>query len=68
MPHCSGITPITSLALVLLAVLGLVSRRYLTNRCALPGTRTCIPGINDGDTDLAVHIKKINHLFSKERF
>ena len=53
----SGITPNTSLALVLLAVLRLVSRRYVTNRCALPGTRTYIPGINDGGTALAVQIE-----------
>ena len=64
----SGITPTTSLALVLLAVQGLVSMRYVTNRCALPGTRTYIPGINDGGTALAAHIKMIKHLFSKERF
>ena len=65
MTHCSGITPIASLALVLLAVQGLVSRRYLTDRCALPGTRTCMPGVNDGGTALAAHIKMIKHLFSK---
>ena len=68
MTHCSGITPIASLALVLLAVQGLVLRWYLTNRCALLGTRTCIPGINYGGTALAAHIKKIKHLFSKKRF
>ena len=67
MTHCSGITPIASLALVLLTVQGLVSRRYLTDRCALLGTRTCMPGIYDGGTALA-HIKMIKHLVSKERF
>ena len=61
----SGITPNTSLALVLLAVLRLVSRWYVTNRCALPGTRTYIPGING--TTLAAQIVD-KHLFSKERF
>ena len=63
----SGITPNTSLALVLLAVLRLVSRWYVTNRCALPGTRTYIPGINDEGTALAAQIVD-KHLFSKERF
>ena len=53
----SGITPTTSLALVLLAVQRLVSRRYVTNRCALPGTRMYTPRINDGGTALAVQIE-----------
>ena len=52
----SGITPNTSLALVLLAVLRLVLRWYVTNRCALPGTRTYIPRINDEGTALAAQI------------
>ena len=65
MTDCSGKTPIVSLALVLLAVQGLVSSGYLPDRCALPGTRTCMPGVNDGGNALAAHIKMIKHLFSK---
>ena len=63
----SGITPNTSLALVLLAVLRLVSGWYVINRCALSGTRTYIPRINYEGTALAAQIVD-KHLFSKERF